>query len=397
MAFWDALKKSLTTLPGDLYKTGQNAVSSISSLGNTLGQTAPFMAAKNAMAANYARQMQTPKSTYNAGTGMGAYAGANLPQRTPQSQVGYGISGSYGGGAPIDYYGARARASSDVNAAYDPLRKLLENEMNKGIPDRYGKQAETAKGQLPLNQRKYESMLALLEQSTGENKADILGQEDTALGAERARAGARGLYDSSVLAGGEQRIAKDAMTALTENERNQQLKAEGYNTDYKTADQSVFDYLASLYNQQEGAVSDVKSRLLGIPADALGAIQNEIGGMVGAKNANTSAYSASKSASSSANKGDLTTFTDEATGETHQGYFDPITGQLIQDIGVAPGLTGEERATSNMSKMLENLLADGSLSSEEVQQLTTAFPFQATTIKALSDQYKKKTGPFGLW
>jgi hypothetical protein len=372
MAIWDSLTSLAKKIPNPIYNLGSSLASSL----------------QNSFRQSYANTLPaTPRVT--TATERAAMALKNKPAAQPDlpmntSNTSY--SGSYGA-SPFDYNASRATAEANVSKAYDPLRNLLQNEVSKGIPKRYEEQINTTKERLPLNQRKYQALLDQLEQVTAAQKTDIKGQEASALGAAGARAGARGLYDSSVLAGGEQRISKDAMQALIDAEDKKKLAGEGYSADYALADQGVFEALSGLYNQKEGDIANTLAKLYGIPADMLGSIQNEVGGMQNAANLN--ADIAYKNSQSSTNKGTFEDYLDPATGEMKKGYF--VNGQLVSDIGGAVPGEYEGQVSASMSAMLKNLLADGTLSPEEAQKLRIAFPFQGPNIDALAKQYKPKS------
>lgn len=364
MAIWDTLKNLLTGAGGAVGDFVTNA--KVNAYKNSLAPTPQVTTAAQRAA------MQKPT--------------------TPSAQVPSNYSSSYSAGySPVNYASTRQAAAANVGAAYDPLKTLLENEINKGIPGRYKESIKTTEKRLPLNQQRYQNLLDQLEASDVAATKNIKEQEDIGLGGARARAGARGLYDSSVLAGGEQRISKQAMDALLAQAGEKTLKQEQYSSERALDDQAVYEALASLYNQREGEVSGVRSQLAGIPIEMLGGINNEVANALNAAQVNISG-----SSSSGANKGVFRDYIDPETGDIRSGYF--VDGQLVSDAGTPVPETGAERTSYLLGNMLQKYLTDSELSPEEVRDLQQQFPFEGETIAALAKQYQPKgKGFLGLF
>lgn len=376
MAIWDTLKKSITSLPGDLYNTFTKQLPAV--MKNAYGTQVPAL--YKMATTNY----QTPAPNYP----------IKKPLMETQSQVEYpasqtggssGIGGRTGAGG-LDYWSNRARMTGEVSGAYDPLRQLLEKEMYEGIPDRYSEEQETIEKRKPLNQQRYEAMLDLLNQATEMNTEQIQEAEDTGLGGARARSATRGLYDSSVLANAEQMISREAMEQDIANQANKLLQGEKYKTDWELADQGVDESLANLFTRKDTDIQNTLARLLGIPADMLTSIDRGMGGVIDAANANTNAFnawtSASGGGSSKANTEIISMF-DEATGKTRQVLIDMNTGLPVQDLGINPGETADERGDTAMYYTLQSMLEDGELTPEEQQQLYTQFPYAGVSSSSL--------------
>jgi hypothetical protein len=380
MAIWDTIKKSISTLPGDLYNTGKTAVTGLA----TAIQPSIYAAGDWLGSKLYNTGYQPPHVTTPAErAGMLAAKDASDMFKT-QSQVQYpsgssGVGGSAGAGG-LDYWSNRGRMTGEVSKAYDPLRGLLEKEMNEGIPDRYKDEQKTIEKRKPLNQKRYEAMLALLNQGTEMNAQKIQEAEDTGLGGARAREAASGLYNSSILSNMEQNISEQAMKEDLANQANALLKGEQYKNEWETSDQGVDEALANLFTRKDTDIQNTLARLLGIPADMLTSIDRGMGGVIDAANANTNAFNAWNSAGGGGAGSKLTyqEVLNPETGRYEGGWYDPYTGQLVNTAGGAMLGTEAERDKAALTALISQFLGDdktpGTISPEENKALKVRFP-----------------------